>query len=229
VNLREYVKAKYGGNNWCLLYCEAKALGIDFPLRSGWMEENQNLLIEGETRNRLIVALVNSKRPSSSAGLVVLGIEPDKAKQERLTRRDERRAIKRTKKAARVAALEAKISKPQPTHEPKRRASLTYDQANSDEFLSSFAWRQLRWQVLKHYGARCMCCGASPEHGAVMNVDHIKSRRRRPDLALDFDNLQVLCGPCNHGKGNDEADFRPAAEPIDPAVAEFIRSIARER
>jgi HNH endonuclease len=113
---------------------------------------------------------------------------------------------------------------------PAHRASvLTYDQANSDDFLSSFAWKQLRWKVLKHYGARCMCCGASPEHGAVMNVDHIKSRRRRPDLALDFDNLQVLCGPCNHGKGNDEADFRPAAESIDPAVTEFIRSIARER
>lgn len=43
-----------------------------------------------------------------------------------------------------------------------------------------------------------------------MHVDHIKSRRKRPDLALDFDNLQVLCGPCNHGKSwDDETDWRP--------------------
>ncbi len=100
----------------------------------------------------------------------------------------------------------------------------------ADAFLSSFEWRRKRMEVLKHYGATCMCCGASPRTGAVVNVDHIKPRKTHPHLALDFDNLQVLCDACNHGKGNwDRTDWRPQDESIDPEVASFIRSIARER
>ena len=79
----------------------------------------------------------------------------------------------------------------------------------SDEFLYTYAWRKLRMEALKLYGARCQCCGASPATGAVMNVDHIKPRRLFPDLALNLKNLQVLCGECNHGKGNwDQTDWR---------------------
>lgn len=100
---------------------------------------------------------------------------------------------------------------------------------NSDAFLSSFAWRQLRMQVLQKYGRVCMCCGASPATGAVMHVDHIKPRRLFPQLALDIDNLQVLCHECNHGKGNwDQTDWRPHDDKIDPEVSAWIRSIARE-
>jgi hypothetical protein len=101
---------------------------------------------------------------------------------------------------------------------------------NGPEFLSSYQWRTLRMKVLTHYGPKCMCCGATPQTGAVMNIDHIKPRRTHPHLALDFENLQVLCHECNHGKSNwDTTDWRPVAEePIDPDVAAFIRSIARE-
>lgn len=78
-----------------------------------------------------------------------------------------------------------------------------------DSFLVSFEWRRLRFFVLRKYGARCMCCGASPKTGAVMNVDHIKPRKTHPHLALDENNLQVLCDACNHGKGNwDSTDWR---------------------
>lgn len=56
----------------------------------------------------------------------------------------------------------------------------------------------------------CQSCGATPESGAVMNVDHIKPRKIYPELALTESNLQVLCHECNHGKGNwDMTDFRP--------------------
>ena len=80
------------------------------------------------------------------------------------------------------------------------------------EFLETYAWRKLRMQILLRYGSRCMCCGATPQSGAVMNVDHIKPRLTHPELALDSENLQVLCGECNHGKGNwDTTDWRPKA------------------
>ena len=96
---------------------------------------------------------------------------------------------------------------------------------NSPEFLWSYEWRRLRMQVLRHYGARCQCCGASPAEGAVMNVDHIKPRKFFPELAFDFDNLQVLCHECNHGKANnDQTDWRP--EEVDHEVVSMLRSIA---
>jgi hypothetical protein len=80
---------------------------------------------------------------------------------------------------------------------------------NTDEFLASYEWKRVRMQVLKRDGAKCRCCGATPATGAVMNVDHIKPRRDFPEMALDPNNLQVLCGDCNHGKGNwDTTDWR---------------------
>ena len=78
------------------------------------------------------------------------------------------------------------------------------------EFLSTYEWRKTRMVALKKYGARCQCCGATPATGAVIHVDHIKPRKLFPHLALDVDNLQVLCHECNHGKGNwDQTDWRP--------------------
>ncbi len=79
----------------------------------------------------------------------------------------------------------------------------------TDEFLMTYEWRKLRMEVIKDRGARCECCGATPRDGITINVDHIKPRRKYPELALEKSNLQVLCNPCNHGKGNwDETDWR---------------------
>jgi hypothetical protein len=92
-----------------------------------------------------------------------------------------------------------------PAKKPKR--SNVY--VSSDAFLSSYQWRKLRMEALIKYGRRCMCCGATPSTGAVMNVDHIKPRKRYPELALEINNLQILCHDCNHGKGNwNETDWR---------------------
>ena len=80
---------------------------------------------------------------------------------------------------------------------------------NTPEFLLSYEWRIVRMVALKRDGAKCCCCGASPKTGSVMHVDHIKPRRKYPHLALDPDNLQVLCSVCNHGKSNwDSTDWR---------------------
>lgn len=79
----------------------------------------------------------------------------------------------------------------------------------SNNFLSTYEWRKLRMEALIKYGRKCACCGATPESGAIMNVDHIKPRKTHPELALDIDNLQILCSDCNHGKGNwDSTDWR---------------------
>ena len=76
-------------------------------------------------------------------------------------------------------------------------------------FLGSYEWRVARMQAIVKYGNHCMCCGATPETGAVINVDHIKPRLTHPELALDLNNLQVLCHECNHGKSNwNDSDWR---------------------
>jgi 5-methylcytosine-specific restriction endonuclease McrA len=93
---------------------------------------------------------------------------------------------------------------------PKAKTFKRRSKSYGSKFLSSPEWRRLRMQVIKKYGPVCMCCGASPKTGAVINVDHIKPRKLFPDLSLDINNLQILCGACNHGKGNwDTTDWRP--------------------
>ena len=79
----------------------------------------------------------------------------------------------------------------------------------SDAFLQTYEWRKVRMEALKEYGAKCQCCGTTPAHGAIMNVDHIKPRKLFPSFALDINNLQILCHDCNHGKGNwDMTNFK---------------------
>lgn len=91
----------------------------------------------------------------------------------------------------------------------KKPFNLKEEFAQSSEFLQSFEWRQVRMQALIKHGRKCQCCGATPESGAIINVDHIKPRKTHPELALTLNNLQVLCHECNHGKGNwSSYDFR---------------------
>ena len=63
----------------------------------------------------------------------------------------------------------------------------------------------------------------------MLEVDHIKPRSTHPELALDFDNLQVLCHDCNQGKGNrDDFAWRSATpESRDTLAMKLIRSAKR--
>jgi hypothetical protein len=75
-------------------------------------------------------------------------------------------------------------------------------------FYETGAWKRLRRKVLKYYGCSCMRCGAAD----APTVDHVKPRSLFPDLSLEFDNMQVLCQPCNSAKSNrHQTDYRAAA------------------
>ncbi len=85
----------------------------------------------------------------------------------------------------------------------------------SNPFYRSHEWAKARYQALKKSNGKCELCGRSPADGITLNVDHIKPRHKYPKLALDPDNLQVLCSSCNWGKyGNDETDWRKKEEGI---------------
>lgn len=112
-----------------------------------------------------------------------------------------------------IQSADSEIKNKKQRDDPKRAASSFIQNSKidptSDEFLSSFEWRATRMMALKKHGATCQCCGASAKTGAVIHVDHIKPRKKFPSLALDVENLQVLCHECNHGKGNwDQTDWR---------------------
>lgn len=64
-----------------------------------------------------------------------------------------------------------------------------------DPFYRSQAWRLLRAAVLRRDNHRCAICRREGSH-----VDHIVSRSRRPDLALNAANLRVLCHSCHSHK-----------------------------
>ena len=88
----------------------------------------------------------------------------------------------------------------------------------ADSFYRSHKWRRLRVDALEanreRYGMlACECCGMM-EVGAF-HVDHIYPRSTHPELALDPQNLQVLCDDCNIGKGTAyTTNWRGGEDPV---------------
>jgi hypothetical protein len=64
------------------------------------------------------------------------------------------------------------------------------------------SFRKLRLQVFLRDGEVCAYCNEKPKPGISLTVDHIKPVSKFPELALDIDNLQVLCWECNQKKSN---------------------------
>ena len=89
--------------------------------------------------------------------------------------------------------------------ELRRRTSLLLsphhiDDSAMDSYYNK-KWQLLRSELLEVYGAACSLCGRDYKtDGVVIQGDHIQPKIKRPDLALYFSNLQVLCRDCNVGK-----------------------------
>jgi hypothetical protein len=204
MTLEEYI-AKYRRGSAALTLAEAKIAGIDYPLPSGWFKKNRLKDVDGDAMYAAMRARKADLRARKETNIALFGATPKESKKVRKAKRVVAKAMKT------LGLTIAPISVPaEPSSAPKPLPSASEWGAyvNSAEFLKSFEWRQLRLQAFKKYGRVCLCCGATPGAGVVLNVDHVKSRRRFPALALDIENLQVLCEDCNHGKANQTVDFR---------------------
>jgi 5-methylcytosine-specific restriction endonuclease McrA len=114
--------------------------------------------------------------------------------------------------------------KPLPTHPKQVLSDKQIAFIVSDSFLDSYDWKRLRYAVLKKHDGLCEVCGRGRPHGVTLNVDHIKCRRKHPELALKASNLQILCGDCNHGKGNwDATDWRNRKPTVLPEARAWER------
>lgn len=92
------------------------------------------------------------------------------------------------------------------TEKPYYHTEGEVDPRDGKTFYQSSEWRKLRYKAFEKYGTICLDphCNNQATH-----VDHVKPRSLRPDLALDINNLQVLCEDCNRMKSNkSDVDFR---------------------
>lgn len=72
----------------------------------------------------------------------------------------------------------------------------TEDRREANRFYASRPWRRLR----KHYlidHPLCRDCREAGRLTPAVEAHHVVGRRKRPELALDPDNLMGLCKPCH--------------------------------
>lgn len=104
-----------------------------------------------------------------------------------------------------------KPSRKKASKRSKRRSSRCHD------FYSTTQWHRARYAIIAAFGRSCMACGDT----AKINVDHILPRSVYDHLKLNLTNLQVLCWPCNEGKGTrDRKDYRTSEQKL---VAEELQ------
>ena len=75
------------------------------------------------------------------------------------------------------------------------------------QFYSSPEWNLIRKQVIKAKGRVCSECGKQIADSYDVTVDHVLPRSKYPELALDKQNLRVLCRSCNSRKGDIDSEI----------------------
>jgi len=90
-----------------------------------------------------------------------------------------------------------------------------------DTFYSTPAWRALRRQALKRDRYQCVLCRADLRKLGSSRVDHIKPRRRWPELALVLANLRSLCATCDNRQSREKLEHPhgPRRERVDESGA----------
>jgi 5-methylcytosine-specific restriction endonuclease McrA len=199
MNIKTYLLKKYGCAS-TLSGVEARVFGIPYPPKKGWLAKYGHMLVTEHMADQLLSFMRHkgAKYDTAKNALYGAGFQMPSVK----VAIPNRKEIK-----ARQAKQDAKLS----NNDLSAKWQANKVNPASDAFLETYEWRRVRMEALKKYGARCQCCGATAADGVRINVDHIKPRKLFPHLALSLQNLQVLCSPCNHGKGNwDMTDWRDA-------------------
>ena len=190
LSFQDFAVLKHGSGFKSITAFEARAFGVNYPTVNGWYASCKNNTASKEDLLILYRTVLEKYKIYESA-------EKTLAVLEYLYKQDA--DFQSIKKVTTTTAQGTKV----------KTNKFTKPSVDTDAFLYSRAWGQMRQRVIQQYGAQCMACGVLPSGGVTINVDHIKSRKNNPELALDFNNLQILCELCNKKKGNkDETDYR---------------------
>lgn len=180
---------------------EIERLGFLYPPPNGWLKLAQKRLNDdwvNEKDSRHLEKLLKSERSKAQ--------KDQKKRSDKIARKAERRRRKIADRRTHVDKTGALRGFHSNNTSFKMAGEQRIRFKGADEFYASWEWKELRFKVLKKYGAECMLCGATEQ----IVVDHIKPRSKFLELQLEFDNMQVLCNACNKGKSNkDFSDFRP--------------------
>ena len=191
----EYLQRKYNRESPSILQIEAYIFKIPYPTKTDWINKLNGKKI---TRDMAVALIDYFKTTTSKSGNTKFAtkILKEFLGENTFTMLPNTNKKKPVQKQPTIESVTKFISRS--TIDPRL-----------DSFLDSFEWRAIRKMALNLHCACCQCCGKSAADGIVLNVDHIKPRKFFPELALELDNLQVLCSICNHGKGNwDMTDSR---------------------
>lgn len=77
-------------------------------------------------------------------------------------------------------------------------------------------YQKFKIRLLEEYGNLCQCCGKHVK----LTIDHIFPKSLFPELGIKYDNLQLLCQPCNSDKGIKIIDYR-GKDTYIPSIIEF--------
>ena len=82
----------------------------------------------------------------------------------------------------------------------KKRRRYYQDKRAANDAEHAKVTRQMRYEVLRRDGFKCVRCCRSAKDGVRLHVDHIVPVSRGGKSVMN--NLQTLCEDCNCGKGN---------------------------
>lgn len=90
--------------------------------------------------------------------------------------------------------------------------------------LPQVEWQELRRLCFERDDYTCVECGSTEE----LQADHIKPLSLYPELGLDLDNLQTLCGPCNRRKSDTDDTTLDRLPWVNPRYADLADLVHRD-
>lgn len=66
------------------------------------------------------------------------------------------------------------------------------------DFYNSPVWKRKKREILKAQHYECQRCKKKGKYMRARTVHHKEYLRKRPDLALDNDNLEAICDGCHY-------------------------------
>lgn len=87
-----------------------------------------------------------------------------------------------------------------------------------ERFYHTTAWRKTRKIALRRDNFECQECKRQGGFSKANTVHHIEHLKDRPDLALDLDNLESLCGACHNKEHPErfESFYKEKKKPFTP-------------